>query len=345
MYVAFDVSFGENKVLMWHFRSTSNDATPKGSVFQHAFSSPTADVILRSSDNVDFRVHKLILSEASFVFEDMFSLPPPTPTSTPSSARDDLPNVRMAESAETLNTLLGVLYPGKGPPLVDISVIGQVLAAADKYGMSGVSRQLEHVLLQRHIVEKEPMKVYALACHHGMQHAATVAARETLLHPMLGSYMLEFSLMTGSAFYSLIEYRNTCVGLIESLLGPQTLRREHGRRRPVSMRAPEVVIDHDTCGACSRRRQYFNEYLRRVKENYASRVSGSSVKSPVLWSACMEDLKQCDKCWREFLPQLTNFNEKLAATLDSRIEQVSITDSVILFLTEILCQVKFTFRA
>lgn len=294
---------------------------------------------------MDFRVHKLILSEASVVFENMFSLPQPTPTSTPSSDRDNLPDVPMAESAETLNALLGVLYPGKGPQLVDISVIGQVLAAADKYGMSGVSKQLEHVLLQRHIVEKEPMKVYALACHHGMQHAATIAAKETLLHPMPGSYIPEFSLMTGSAFYSLIQYRNTCVGLIETLLGSQTFTRENGCRRLVFEWASKMVIDPDTCSTCSRRRQYFNEYLRRVKESYASRVSGSSVKSPALWSACMGDLGQCDKCWRGFLPQLTEFNEELAANLNSRIEHVSITDSVILFLIEISYQVEFTFRA
>lgn len=36
---------------------------------------PEADVILRSSDSVDFRVRKAILSEVSTFFKDMFTLP------------------------------------------------------------------------------------------------------------------------------------------------------------------------------------------------------------------------------------------------------------------------------
>lgn len=41
------------------------------------FDDPLADVVLRSSDSVDFRVRKSILSEVSGFFRDMFSLPQP----------------------------------------------------------------------------------------------------------------------------------------------------------------------------------------------------------------------------------------------------------------------------
>ena len=36
---------------------------------------PDADIILRASDNSDFYVHKMMLSFASPIFKDMFSLP------------------------------------------------------------------------------------------------------------------------------------------------------------------------------------------------------------------------------------------------------------------------------
>lgn len=39
------------------------------------FNAPGADFILRAFDNVDFRVHKAILSVASPVFESMFTFP------------------------------------------------------------------------------------------------------------------------------------------------------------------------------------------------------------------------------------------------------------------------------
>ncbi|KAI0698249.1 hypothetical protein BC835DRAFT_1466668 [Cytidiella melzeri] len=44
------------------------------------FNLPTADVVFRTSDHVDFHVHKLILSIASPFFTGMFSLPQPSST-------------------------------------------------------------------------------------------------------------------------------------------------------------------------------------------------------------------------------------------------------------------------
>lgn len=39
------------------------------------FDDPEADIILRSSDNVDFHVYKFLLSLVSPVFKSMFALP------------------------------------------------------------------------------------------------------------------------------------------------------------------------------------------------------------------------------------------------------------------------------
>ncbi|KAI0255963.1 hypothetical protein BJV78DRAFT_1113987, partial [Lactifluus subvellereus] len=41
------------------------------------FDDADADIILRSSDQVNFHVYKVILSVASPFFKDMFSLPQP----------------------------------------------------------------------------------------------------------------------------------------------------------------------------------------------------------------------------------------------------------------------------
>lgn len=52
----------------------------------HPFNDPDgdADIIIRSVDGIDFRVHKLFLSKASHAFRDMFTTPLPQP-STPGS--------------------------------------------------------------------------------------------------------------------------------------------------------------------------------------------------------------------------------------------------------------------
>ena len=71
------------------------------------FDVPNADLIIRSSDSVDFRVHKPVLSMASPVFKDLLSLPQPPDSETV----DGLPVVRLPEGSELLNSLVSMLYP------------------------------------------------------------------------------------------------------------------------------------------------------------------------------------------------------------------------------------------
>jgi hypothetical protein len=66
-----------------------------------------ADLIIRSSDFVDFQVHKLLLSMASPFFKDLLSLPQPSDSKTV----DGLHVVQLLEDSELLNSLLSMLYP------------------------------------------------------------------------------------------------------------------------------------------------------------------------------------------------------------------------------------------
>ena len=71
------------------------------------FDVPEANLILRSSDVVDFRVHKPLLAMASPFFKDLLSLPQPSDSETV----DGLPMVQLSESSELLNSLVSILYP------------------------------------------------------------------------------------------------------------------------------------------------------------------------------------------------------------------------------------------
>ena len=66
-----------------------------------------ADLIIRSSDSVDFQVHKLVLSMTSPLFKDLLSLPQPFDSETV----DGLHVVQLPEDSELLNSLLSMLYP------------------------------------------------------------------------------------------------------------------------------------------------------------------------------------------------------------------------------------------
>jgi BTB/POZ domain len=71
------------------------------------FEVPDANLIIRSSDFVDFRVHKSILAMASPFFKDLLSLPQPSD----SKLIDGLPVVQLSEGSELLNSLFSILYP------------------------------------------------------------------------------------------------------------------------------------------------------------------------------------------------------------------------------------------
>ena len=68
---------------------------------------PDANFIIRSSDFVNFRVHKPVLAMASPVFKDLLSLPQPSDT----DIVDGIPVVQLSESSELLNSLVTMLYP------------------------------------------------------------------------------------------------------------------------------------------------------------------------------------------------------------------------------------------
>ena len=66
-----------------------------------------ANLVIRSSDLVDFRVHKLVLVVASPFFKDLLSLPQPSD----SESVDGLPVVQLHENSELLSSLISMLYP------------------------------------------------------------------------------------------------------------------------------------------------------------------------------------------------------------------------------------------
>jgi hypothetical protein len=68
---------------------------------------PDTNLIIRSSDLVDFRVHKSVVAMASPVFKDLLSSPQPSD----SEYVDGLPVVQFSQDSESLNTLVTMLYP------------------------------------------------------------------------------------------------------------------------------------------------------------------------------------------------------------------------------------------
>ena len=91
--------------------------------------STDADVILRASGGKELHAHKLVLSLASPVFRDMFSVP--QPPAKPSQTLTDI--VEVDDSPETLGIFLQIIYPIPNPPISDVETFASLLRLTDKY--------------------------------------------------------------------------------------------------------------------------------------------------------------------------------------------------------------------
>ncbi|KAH7890928.1 hypothetical protein F5I97DRAFT_107463 [Phlebopus sp. FC_14] len=185
---------------------SSSSSTPPPSTAGPPFDSVDADVILRSSDNVDFRVFKVILSLASPVFKSSFSLPQHNnQTASP-------PIIELPEDSTTLQATLLLCYPGSNPTFASFSSAWNFAAALLKYDMEIVIQQAKVILLSQ-FVESHTVSLYALACHYGWRDVAERSAAEALKIKDLGrttTYVDEMESMTAAAFQRLVSYHIAC---------------------------------------------------------------------------------------------------------------------------------------
>jgi hypothetical protein len=115
---------------------------PKDGVAAPPFDNPDkADLIIRSSDGIDFYVYKFLLALVSPVFEDMFHIAIPQ-TRNPD---EDLPYIDVTESSTTLRDLLSFIDPRLGEAAISFWQDGvrrtyDVACAADKYQMDRIQK-------------------------------------------------------------------------------------------------------------------------------------------------------------------------------------------------------------
>jgi len=177
--------------------------------------SHTPDVILRSSDNVDFYVMKTFLAFSSpDFFAPMFTLP---------QAQHDIPSpsglhiVPVTEDSKALRILLLYCYPldlQDEPEDNDVGDIARAVFAARKYLMDLAGKRIEKVFLSKalSLLDRNPLHIYALACRYGFEELGRAAARKTLeLPPSRLFASPELKHITGMDMFQLTQSRYRCV--------------------------------------------------------------------------------------------------------------------------------------
>jgi BTB/POZ domain len=177
-----------------------------------------ADVILRSIDRVNFRVHKSVLATSSPFFDDMFTLREPTNAET----IDGLPVVDLSEDAETLDSLMSMLYPVPPEiPKTNDNILA-LLAASQKFEMDSVQSSIRAQVKHKGLLSPkgaEAFRVYALACQKKLIPEMKTAAYLTMGYPFTFEYLGEaLRSFEGWALRDLASFRQLCTDSLVSCL-------------------------------------------------------------------------------------------------------------------------------
>jgi len=169
-----------------------------------------ADLIIRSSDLVNFRVHNPVLVMASPFFRDLLSFP----QSYESETADGLPVIQLSEDAELLNSLVSMLYPVGLVIPESYDKVLYLLAACQKYDMAHVQSLIrDEVSCGRFPapVGTEAFRAYAIASGKGLIPEMENAARQTLDYPMTFETLGEgLRFFDGSVLRDLVRFRKGC---------------------------------------------------------------------------------------------------------------------------------------
>ena len=157
---------------------------------------PDASIIIRSSDQVNFRVHKSVLAMNSPFFKDMLSLPQPPDD----ELIEGLPVVQLSEDASVLSNLISLLYltwrsvkPGS------YEMVYALLAACQKYDMELIQLDIrENVECGTFPApdKAQAFSAFALASSLGlipeMDHAAHLTLGQPMTFESLGEGLRSF---------------------------------------------------------------------------------------------------------------------------------------------------------
>ncbi|KAH9174362.1 hypothetical protein EDB89DRAFT_2149013 [Lactarius sanguifluus] len=211
-----------------------------------------ADVILRSSDLVSFRVHKSILAISSPFWNDLFSLPQPLDD----EVIEGIPVVHMAEDTEMLHSLL------------------------TKYNMTTVLSTIRSEIGRQLPTTEAAFRAYAIAYSNQLIPEIEIMARFTLDHPMTFEAIADIlPLFEGSALSDLVRFRKRCrdnlVSFFEGFLnGSDSLSRIWSGCRKT--KRPPSMFQYNNTTLAGWLRDPILQHTASLKETYSNTLPNFS---------------------------------------------------------------------
>lgn len=303
-----------------------------------------SDIIIRSSDFVDFHAHKAILSFSSEVFATMFTLPQPQAGEDVIIKDGKQVVVLRHESSRALRKLLLFCYP-RFTGFHDLDGVAAAYTAADKYLMSGFPQLIERMLLDSSFLKKEPYRVFAIACHCRLENVAIAAAMEILNLPEFlppSEIQPDFHLMTSYNLLKLLHFRADCSAAARTLAlasAPKQLIIPSGLRSLFIYSKDTIFVwwithGHDSGCGCSQRRDptvelvtpslWFTLHIQNACTVLSERPTGSAALTAVsqLKNSTFGAIRNCTKCVSEASEELCILAVALGTHIDAKCKKV-----------------------
>ncbi|KAJ7136691.1 hypothetical protein C8R44DRAFT_868814 [Mycena epipterygia] len=212
---------------------------------------PPPDIILRSSDSVDFHCHKSILAHASPFFSDMFG-------AVSGNRDDDIQKdgkavIVLVEPSAVLYGLLPRVYPAHSAKLFsltepdDLNDICAIHEAANKYQMVRTQALIEDLLLNSPLLKVHPHRFFAIGSVRSITALVRRAALCTLndaIDPLI-PFIPEFDLITGNRAIELVNFFQRCALRAQSLANTTTTVHEEMLDRWDDYLNSGVIVRHD----------------------------------------------------------------------------------------------------
>ena len=304
----------------------------------YPFNCRDADVVLRSSDGVEFRVHKRLMRIASEVLSELISLaqPPSSPPTSGRNHRKQRPVLDLRDSSENIDLFLRFIYPIP-EPTITLNDVYTLLELSNKYSAPNVAQRMRPHLLRPDHLEADPYVIYALANYARMPDVAAVAARHTLPQPIPSTLKLT-EMAEGTALVRLLEYRKKCAAAAASVTRiadehvPWWVQLQWRRFCFLSecwecakLLPGRVLKWHKKACGTVLVPEYWVEYMAAAGDALGERLDPGVVKDRRLLGPAIESAMRCSKCaagaWRD----VEEFAEILADAVEEAICSVSVS--------------------
>lgn len=315
------------------------------------FDDPSADIIIRSSEGVDFRTYKLLLSLASPFFKGMFDVPrlanpegKKEDRFKSDETRDGVPVIFLYDEKnqvcgkDVVEFVLGSCHPVRlqsSKPVISAEIIGTVVDVAMRYDVESAVKLALH---DPHLLGNNPFLVFAISCRRGLAAEATLAAHRTLRFrvadfPQQGTLKPASSLQ----YNALLEFHKRCGMAAKSAampggwisaevrgLFPWDDKCSSNNSWTYRLFSNEMLWqrwgfnqNHRFCP------QWWADYMENTATNLETRPHGSTVEDQSVFDGALENA--CDACIRKtFHPLMRKLVPELKDRVEEAIQRVSV---------------------